>query len=175
MKYQINLFPEKKLSAADKIIYFSLHYLRYILVITQFVAICVFFYRFKVDQDIVDLKDTLIQKQHIIESTQMLLDEIKELDAKISNVKPLLTRQSAMVTMYQYFFSRMPSSIVITTMSVNEESVIVSGITTDVESIKAFYEQLKIDKRFTEITLRNVNKTDLGYEFNLSLQTFQTL
>ncbi|PJB87766.1 hypothetical protein CO083_05355, partial [Candidatus Roizmanbacteria bacterium CG_4_9_14_0_8_um_filter_34_12] len=63
MKYKINLLLPKEKNWLDKVIYFGLNYLRYILVITQTVIIMVFFYRFKIDQEIVDLKDAVKQKQ----------------------------------------------------------------------------------------------------------------
>ena len=66
MKYKINLLLPKEKNWLDKVIYFGLNYLRYILVITQTVIIMVFFYRFKIDQEIVDLKDAVKQKQEII-------------------------------------------------------------------------------------------------------------
>ena len=96
MKYLINLFPSPEKSRTDKFIYFAFHYLRYILVITQFVAICVFFFRFKVDQDIVDLQEKADQKQSIIVATKDLLSRMQEVDAKKriqnSTISPLLVQ-----------------------------------------------------------------------------------
>ena len=63
MKYQINLLQEKEKDISGKIIYFALHYLRYILVVTQIVVIAVFFYRFKIDQEVIDLRDELKQNR----------------------------------------------------------------------------------------------------------------
>ena len=47
MKYKINLITKRKEKAVDKVIYFVMNYLRYILVITQIVVIGVFFYNLK--------------------------------------------------------------------------------------------------------------------------------
>ena len=73
MKYQINLLQEKEKDISGKIIYFALHYLRYILVVTQIVVIAVFFYRFKIDQEVIDLRDELKQKQEIVQVSSPLL------------------------------------------------------------------------------------------------------
>src|SRR3989344_1059273 len=107
MKYTTNLFPQKQQSSLEKITFFALHYLRYILVITQFVTICVFFYRFKVDQEIVNLKDTLIQKKAIVDTTQNLLDLVKVLDFKIKNVNGLYTEQDSVKNISSYFFQKL--------------------------------------------------------------------
>src|SRR3989344_3456740 len=116
MKYTTNLFPKKEQSIIDKITYFALHYLRYILVITQFVTICVFFYRFKADQEIVDLKDTLSQKKAIVETTQTLLDRVKELDFKIANIKKLYIQQDTLSSLFSYIYESLPPDMTISAM-----------------------------------------------------------
>ncbi len=57
MKYKINLLLKKEEGILDKIYIFLVNYLRYIIVITQFVVIGVFFYRLQVDQRVIDLKE----------------------------------------------------------------------------------------------------------------------
>ncbi|MDO8741626.1 MAG: hypothetical protein Q7J11_00595, partial [Candidatus Roizmanbacteria bacterium] len=61
MKYKINLLEKKETSLLDKLTFFGLNYLRYIIVITQLVVIGVFFYRFQIDQSIIDLKEGVNQ------------------------------------------------------------------------------------------------------------------
>ena len=68
----INLFPVSERTFSEKVLYFSLHYLRYIIVLTQITVIAVFFFRFKVDQEIIDLKEKVTQKQEIFKITKPL-------------------------------------------------------------------------------------------------------
>ncbi len=172
MRYLINLFPTKEQSSVDRIMYFAFHYLRYILVITQFVVICVFFFRFKVDQDIVDLKDKLIQQEQIVTAVQPLLKEVESLNTKITNVNAVLDKQTSISEIYGYFFTRLPQSISIVSLKMTSTSIEMDGMTDDVNSVKMFYESLKADKRFTSIDLRNVKKSDRGYDFTLILLNF---
>ena len=173
MKYLINLFPEKEKNATDKIIFFSFHYLRYILVITQFIAICVFFYRFKVDQDIVDLRDALVQKKSIVESTQSLLNEVKKIDKKMTNVKTILTGQEQTADMFTYLFANLTDDIVIERLSVKDSNVDLEGSSNNSDTVKTLFEKLKNEKRFATITLSSVNKTAEGYTFKLSMSKFK--
>ncbi|MFZ2026464.1 MAG: hypothetical protein WAV30_04220, partial [Microgenomates group bacterium] len=94
MKYKINLLPEKEKDLLDKSIYFVLHYLRYVLVITQIVVISVFFYRFKIDQEIIDLKDELQQKQEIVAVSEPLLKEAEIVDIKTKQTREILVDQA---------------------------------------------------------------------------------
>ena len=67
MRYKINLLEKKELNLLDKLTFFCLNYLRYIIVITQLVVIGVFFYRFQIDQRIIDLKEGVEQKKEIVQ------------------------------------------------------------------------------------------------------------
>ncbi len=172
MKYTTNLFPQKEQTALEKITYFALHYLRYILVITQFVTICVFFYRFKVDQEIVDLKDTLSQKKAIVDTTHNLLNLVKVLDLKIKNVKTLYTKQDSIKNIYTYIFQKIPPQITINTLSIAEKNITLEGQTPDVAAIQDMYESIQTDKVFKDINLGSINKSESGYSFTLELKNF---
>lgn len=175
MKYYINLFPEKEKDIIDKIIYFAFHYLRYILVITQFVVICVFFYRFKVDQEIVDLKDGLEQKKEIILATSSLLKEIDILDKKTATIKDILVQQESFQAQFSYFTANFPQGLVITNMSFDASNVSVEGYARNPAIIQDFKQQLEVERRFEKITLDNIVKTDDGFSFSLLAENFTPL
>jgi hypothetical protein len=175
MKYQINLLPKHEQTTIDKITYFALHYLRYILVLTQLVAIGVFFYRFKVDQDIVDLKDTLTQKKAIVDNTKELLDSVKDLDGKISNVKKLYADQDLMGKQYSYYISKFASDVKITSILHDKESINIKGEASDIAAVRLVYEQLREEAVFKTVSLANVNKSDTGFTFDITLAEFTTI
>ena len=172
MKYQVNLLSERHQSPIDRITYFSLHYLRYILVITQFVTICVFFYRFKVDQDIVDTRDLLMQKRAIVEATSTLLEKVEEFDGKIKNIKALYAKQDGLQQLYSYYFQNLPGDININSLTIAQDTITSEGSAVNIESVRAFYDKLQIDKKFKSVSLKNVTKTEEGYDFTLELTKF---
>lgn len=173
MKYTTNLFPKKEETAIDKITYFALHYLRYILVITQFVTICVFFYRFRADQQIVDLKDTLTQKKAIVDSTQNLLTNVKELDFKIKSIKDLYTTQETFQATYSYIFQNLPQDVTLNSLTIEGSSLSLQGTTQNIEVVQAMYEKLQDDKAFTEVTLDGITKSENGFSFRLELAGYK--
>lgn len=175
MKYSINLFPEKEKDAVDKVMYFAFHYLRYILVITQFVVICVFFFRFKVDQEIVDLKDGLQQKRQIIESTQSLLDEVAYLEAKTKSIGGIMKKQENFNAMYNYFVGSIPIDMVITTLSFKYGTISCDGYSVNPATIQAFKAQMLAEKRFKVVNLESVRKTATGFAFTFKLEEFMDL
>lgn len=175
MKYSINLFPKKEQDVVDKIIYFSFHYLRYILVITQFVVICVFFFRFKVDQEIVDLKDSLSQKKQIVEATDSMLDEVKYLEEKTTSIRTVLNRQDSFKEMFDYFTSTVPDTVTLSTISVEPGVISCEGYSTNPAAIQGYYNQLLSEQRFEVVELINVRKANQGFSFGLQLEKFKSV
>ncbi|QQR63494.1 hypothetical protein IPH70_03205 [Candidatus Roizmanbacteria bacterium] len=87
MTYKINLLSKQEMSLIDKTLYFFLNYLRYILVFTQIIVIGVLFYRFRIDQNIIDLKDSLDQKKEIVQAVKPLLDEAEKVNNQSIAIK----------------------------------------------------------------------------------------
>ncbi|MBP7967037.1 hypothetical protein KAZ66_02075 [Candidatus Woesebacteria bacterium] len=173
MKYLINLLPEKDRDATDKIIFFAFHYLRYILVITQFVAICVFFFRFKVDQQIVDQRDALTQKRAIVDATQLLLNEVKVLDTKVSNIKTLLNHQDKTREMYGYVLGSLSSEISVSKLNIKELIVDIEGFSPNIDVVQQLFEKMKNENKFQKVKLTSVDKREDGYVFRLTLTTYK--
>jgi Tfp pilus assembly protein PilN len=174
MKYYINLFPQKEKDLVDRITYFAFHYLRYILVITQFVVICVFFFRFKVDQEIVDLKDGLQQKRQIIVATSGLLEQVEALDEKTKTVKEIVDEQERFAAMYSYFVDSIPPEVVITALTFNPDTIHCEGYARNPGTIQDLRLQLEREKRFETIDLSNIRKSEEGFTFTLDLADFTT-
>ncbi|NTU46577.1 hypothetical protein HGA88_03040 [Candidatus Roizmanbacteria bacterium] len=172
MKYRINLLPPKERNIVDRVIYFSFHYLRYILVFTQLIVIFVFFYRFKVDQEIIDLKDALDQKQEIVAVSQPLVREVESMTNKITIIEKITKGQDTVSAVFSYIMSYFPASVSLTRLSITANGVVMEGATRDVIALRSYYYRLKSDARFAQINLSNLQKTELGYTFNLSLLNF---
>ncbi len=173
MKYIINLLPDKKEHIADRIIYFSFHYLRYILVITQFVAICTFFFRFKVDQEIVDLRDILKQKKVIVESTNELLKEVDRIDNKMSYIAISLNEQQKTKESYEYILSRLPQGMIVDKLSFTKKEITLQGTASAISLVQEMYQRFKDENRFKSVELKSIVKEKDGYLFLLSLASYK--
>ena len=173
MKYLINLFPQQEKDTTEKIVFFAFHYLRYILVMTQFVAICVFFFRFRIDQDIVDYKEKLSQKQSIVAATSGLLDRVREVDAKMGRIQELFDKQDLFLSQSDYIFSMIPSEIFILGLEIDNRSISLQGKSSSIIPIREFHNTLKKDKKFNLIELSNIEKTNIEFIFDLKLADFQ--
>lgn len=166
-KYQINLLQKKEPSFVNKVVYFSLHYLRYIVVLTQIIVIIVFFYRFKVDQEILDLKDSTNQKEEIIKVTLPLIEEAQAIDNKLNQIKQVLQKQGQFITNLDYIFSIFPASAVLTNFEISYSTIKLMGTTNDPVVIKLFFEKLKRERKFKHVVISQISKSGFGFEFSI--------
>lgn len=172
MKYKINLLALKKESLLDQVIYFFLNYLRYILVITQIVVIGVFFYKFKVDQAIVDLNESVNQKKEIMTVSQPLIQEVQAVDFKLQQATTITSGQDKTVSMVDYFLSVFPQDLILNTLDINGDGLKTEGVTQNIVTLQSYYLRLKTEHRFKTVDLTSIKKTDAGYDFFLTLSQF---
>lgn len=172
MKYKIDLKEKKEQTLTEKIVYFALHYLRYIIVLTQLVVILVFFYRFKVDQTIIDTKEAVDQKKEIIQVAYPLIEKAEAIDKKTKEIKVLLSSQREMDTMFQYIFSVFPESLILKEVAYEKQKIKLKGIAIDPKQLQNFYNILKKENKFDIVDLANIEKHDEGFSFVLELENF---
>jgi len=172
MSFRINLLTKKEVSFIDKLVYFSLNYLRYIIIITQLIIIFVFFYRFQLDQQIIDLKEAVLQKKEIIQVVLPLLKEGEIIEKKQEAAKTILTQQEKISSMLKYFLSIFPKGLILKEISLDENEINILGTTWQPEHLQAFIDLAKKEKKFKEINLRSIKKTESGYDFELNFYQF---
>lgn len=173
MKYKINLLPEKEISLIDKVMYFSLNYLRYIIVITQLVVIGVFFYRFQIDQRIIDLKESVDQKKEIVQIVLPLLQEASRIDQKSKEINIVLKKQQRFDGMIKYLLTIFPETITLTKLESTEDSLKITGNANDPKHLQAFYGLIKKENKFSNVQFSSIKKTDSGYLFIMLLDKYQ--
>ena len=172
MKYKINLITRRKEKTVDRIIYFVMNYLRYILVITQIIVIGVFFYRFKIDQEMVDLQETVLQKKEIIQVSQPLIKEAKRSAFKLDQADLVINKQDTFITAIDYILSLFPESLFLTKVKVVKDTISLVGYTEDPQSIDNFLGRLKKEAKFKKVELKNIKKGEQGLEFTMEFSNY---
>lgn len=164
--------PKKETPLMDKIFYFALNYLRYIIVITQLVVIAVFFYRFQIDQKIIDLKEAVDQKKEIVNIVLPLLNEADRIDKKTTEIKKILNKQTAFSSMMTYFLSVFPETAKLISLESTDNSLKISGVAGDPKNLQSFFYLLRKEKKFKIIEFQSIQKMDNGYGFTIALNNY---
>jgi Tfp pilus assembly protein PilN len=173
MKYSINLLAEKEAPFLERVMYFSLNYLRYIIIITQLIVIGVFFYRFQIDQRIIDLKESVDQKKEIVQVILPLSKEAEKINIQTREVKKILQQQEKFNSMTNYFLSVFPAALTLTNLEINPDSFKLTGNTIDPRQLQSFYSFLKKEGKFNNVELQGLKKSENGYIFILILSKFK--
>lgn len=173
MKYKINLLILKKEKPLERVIDFMLNYLRYILVITQIIVISVFFYRFKVDQELVDLQEAVEQKKEIIQVSQPLIKEAKKEASRLNELESIIVKQHTFLEETDYLFSLFPENFFLNKMRVSKDTISLDGFTQDPQSIKRFLDRIKKEAKFKKVELKNIKKGEAGLEFLFELSKYK--
>ncbi len=172
MKYKINLIGKKSSGFFDKVLYFFLNYLRYILVITQLSVIGVLFFRFSIDQGIIDLKDSIDQKKEIINVVRPILAESEKIKKKEISIRKILASQDLFSNSLNYILSIFPQDVKLDDFTIGEDKMLLRGSTLNPQQLQAFHLRLKNEKKFKKITLSDIKRGEAGYTFSLSLENY---
>ncbi len=172
-KYNVNLLLKRKERIGEDIVYFLLHYFRYILVITQIVIIIVFFYRLKVDQEIVDLNETLRQQKEILGVLQPFIKDAQTKYKRYLQVKTVMNKQEQYSERLDYLLSVFPADFYLNELTFGEKGVSMKGRSTNYLTIMRFYNRLKKDSRFSKITLDSIDKQGAFFVFSFELSDFK--
>jgi len=172
MKYNINLTKHKEKTLEERVVFFSLNYLRYIIVITLLVVIGVFFYRYAVDQQVVDLSDQVDEKEKIIQVSDPLIKEGEKLSKMTGIIASVLVRQNSFRGMIDYLTQTIPQGVSLAKLTARENTVAIEGDSRSINDIKLMVERIRQEKRFKEIKLMSVEKKVNSFYFQLALKGY---
>lgn len=167
-KITINLLSKKEeTSFINHLVFFLLHYLRYIVVITQIIVIVVFFLRIVIDQEIIDLEEKISEKKEIIKMTKPLVQEGEKYSFELFEVKKILDYQNNLNNYLSNIFSSIPRGVYLNDLSVTEDSAKFSGRAKEAKLIKNLYLKLTKEKKFKEVIIDYIDKKDLYFDFKI--------
>ena len=169
MKYKINLLSPKKEDWRKKISFFLINYLRYIIILTQLVAIGVFFYKIQIDQRIIDLKESTSQKKEIMKIISPLLKEAEYIDNKLKEIKKIVNKQTDLDKKLNYFIEVLPEDTSLKTFRMDNQIIEIEGVIKNPGYLQNFLNFLKKDGFFKNVSLKSIKKTDEGYNFFILL------
>jgi hypothetical protein len=165
-EYEINLLPKRKSNVADKLLHFILYYFRYIIVITQIVVIGVFFFRFKVDQNVIDLKEAFKQKQQILAVTIPIVEEAKIIESKTSHVKMVITHQELFLARLNFLLKSIPKDITLVKLDLLDNEILIQGTASNVFSIRSLHRKLYVTDGFEEAEITSIERqSDNSFDF----------
>lgn len=140
----------------------ALTYGRYIIILTQIVVLSVFFLRFKLDRDHVDLKVSIAQKQALLSSVSEIENEVRAIQKRLYDIKNINDKQYLVIQMLIFLQDVTPTDNFYDNIHITSGSMNLGGVGHDLKSLSALLLQLKRSNKFAEITLDDIKRQPDG-------------
>lgn len=161
---KINLLPREDfdLTFAGQFLKWALTYGRYIIIITQIVVLSVFFMRFKLDRDHVDLKEAIDNKATLLQSVSDVEAQIRKIQDRLAQIKTIESDEYIPLNVLKFLEAVTPVDIVYKNIAMSTGGLSLNGSGTSLQSLSGLLLQLKRSGKFTEITLDSVKRNSDG-------------
>lgn len=166
-RYHFNLLSKRKVAFSNEFLSFIQRYVRYILISTQLVVLAVFFVKILLDQSIVDLKESIDQKNQIILAAQPLIRDNNQFAEKIDLLDGLIEKQRTSYGSMFTVLDNVPETITVTKFTYNRNQITLSGSTFEANDIKKFEARLKKKLPNSSVVIQKIIIQQRSYQFEL--------
>lgn len=169
--YKFNLLEKRKSEFVSTAVDFLNHYIRYILITTELVVLGVFFVKILLDQNIVDLKESIDQKNNIIVAAAPLIQNNNRMAKEIAEIDILLKNQKEAYNLFTTVLDNVPTSIRLAEFSLDKKKISLSGATYNAIDIKKYEKRLKKLLGESSVKLNSITIDDGKYTFDMDIQS----
>lgn len=131
---------------------------RYIVVFTELIVILAFLSRFKLDQQITDLEETLSQKQLIIEASRPIEETLINTQNKISLLKNLDKKSRQPELLLNTLNAATPVDVMVTTFTLTETDFSLTAKGNE-PGLATFIDNLKKSPNISELSVKALSKS----------------
>lgn len=156
----INLLPQEEFEASTmgRVLRWAMGTFRIIVIITEMIVMAAFLSRFWLDAQNSDLNDSVKIKSAQVSAQSDFEKEFRGLQEKLDIFKKIRSdpKTSDKINLIA---SKVPSNVVLSSVSLNETSSEVKGTSDSELSIAQFISNLKADKSFKSVEINNVGSS----------------
>ncbi|PIS09309.1 hypothetical protein COT75_02270 [Candidatus Beckwithbacteria bacterium CG10_big_fil_rev_8_21_14_0_10_34_10] len=173
-KKSINfLLKESELekNAFGKILKWSLNIGRYIVIFTELIVIIIFVLRFKLDQDLNDLRGEIEEKMAIVIASAELENEVRFVQKRLKSVSSIQNGETEFSSIINELTQLTPLEVVFDNLDLNENSVSFTGTSLSNAGLATLLSGLKSNDSFEKIDLGSVTsggEKDPGLKFRIT-------
>lgn len=172
--WQINLISKDELGKnfLDKLLQWSITYGRYIIVLTEFLVVVVFLSRFKLDQELTDLHESIDQKRAIVQAVREIENSFKALQNRLSQIKTIQAGIIKPNKFVDFINQNTPLGITLSSLTITDKEVSLTGSAFNERDLIAFVNAWLFSPLFEKISLNNVSTNkiadNIGIQFSLT-------
>ena len=143
---------------------------RYIIILTELVVIAAFLSRFKLDQDLASLNAEIEQQVAILDAYSSVEDEFLGVQAKLMNVKNILSRQLNSQSIVNNLVANIPLPVKASVITVSSDQTAVSATAIQDSEVTEFLKNLKNDPNWKTVAITDLSSEEgRGIQFSLKV------
>lgn len=160
--FSINLIKRNK-SFFDEFIRWTFSVGRVIIILTELISLSAFLYRFSLDRELIDLHDSIKNKQIIVANLKNNEEKFRNLQERLALVSTLDETKNKNLRTIEDLVTFAGSGVLVQNVIVSETSVKMTVTGQSVEILSSFINALKSYKQIRAISIDKIeNKTSLG-------------
>jgi len=149
-------------------------YGRYIMITTELIVLLAFASRFSLDRRLSDLKESITQKQEILEVNADLEKSIRAVQNKTNGIKTLLQDQSIPVDALTLTHTLIPLGTNLETLTIEKDVVKADVMAHSSDSFTQFISNFSQTSLLTNVEVGKVGKNALGIQFAFTAKIKKT-
>ena len=167
--FRFNLLIKKERAALSEAVSFLNSYAKYVIVLTQILVLMVFFIKIVLDQTVIDLKETIDQKNQIILTAKEMIDQNNLLAKKLKEVDLIINTNNYRYDSLSTVLKNIPSSVKISNIVLQKDSITLEGEGKNPLDIQKL--QMKLSKKIDgTVSVDQITKNIDTYLFKLSIE-----
>jgi len=154
----INLVPKEDFSAttAGRVLAWILSTFRIIVIVTEILVMLAFISRFWLDAQNTDLTELIKQKQAVLVASTSFENQFKDTQARLQIFSEYAGSEGKIPHLINVVSSRLPSDVVLDSISISKEGMTISGLSTNETSIQQLIVNLYEEETIKEVLLQEV-------------------
>lgn len=144
----------------DKILDWALTIGRFLIILTETIALIIFVSRFSLDRELVDLHDNIKRKQQLLQSLNKTEGNFRSLQARLAIAKKLEGSSGNLASLLKEILSASQSNGVITAFTMSERTILINSNVKSTSAITTLVNAIKNNPRIASVSLDKIeNKT----------------
>jgi hypothetical protein len=166
--FKFNLLEKKTVSVLSEATSFLNSYAKYIIVLTQLLVLVVFFVKIILDQQVIDLKEAIDEKNQIILVSEEMIQHNNLLAEKTQNLVAVYNSSQAQYQVLTETLNNIPESVNLSKVELHNDTMIVFGKTYEAVDIKKMQLRL-LTVLNKKVTVEKISKEQNIYYFEIKV------
>lgn len=156
----INLAKKQGNSSLDTILHWAITGGRFIVILTETIALAAFLYRFTLDRQIVDWHDKIKSKTAIVSAFKTQEDTYRGLQDRLQEAKQIDQASPALPTLFSSLVDAARGKVTYNTLILSQQTLRIEITATSVASLDAFVNTLRTNHYLHDVSIDKIeNRT----------------